>query len=115
VALPPTEVVGAPLELLSLTPLPADNGPVPGELIVHQAHAEGHAAVLLADRGVLLAADMFSDVLIPIFDPRQEDQVAAFEAAFDLLADAMGQILRVSGGSGHGFVRKSDFRDGSAL
>jgi glyoxylase-like metal-dependent hydrolase (beta-lactamase superfamily II) len=44
---------------------------VPGEIIEHQAHAVGHAAVLLADRGVLLAGDMLSDVLIPLFDSRQ--------------------------------------------
>src|SRR5215467_9717774 len=50
---------GIPLELVALvTPLPADGGPVPGEIIEHQAHAVGHAAVLLADRGVLLAGDM---------------------------------------------------------
>src|SRR3954462_7934670 len=56
---------GIPLELIGLvTPLPADGGPVPGEIIEHQAHAVGHAAILLADRGVLLAGDMLSDVLI---------------------------------------------------
>jgi len=54
---------GIPLELFGLlTPLPADGGPVPGEVVEHQAHA----AVLLADRGVLLAGDMLSDVLIPL-------------------------------------------------
>jgi glyoxylase-like metal-dependent hydrolase (beta-lactamase superfamily II) len=40
--------------------LPADGGLVPGEIVEHQAHAIGHAAVLLADRGVLLAGDMLS-------------------------------------------------------
>src|SRR6202035_4159854 len=61
---------GIPLELFGLvTPLPADGGPVPGEIIEHEAHAVGHAAVLLADRGVLLAGDMLSDVLIPLLDP----------------------------------------------
>jgi len=60
---------GIPLELIGLlTPLPADGGPVPGEIVEHQAHAIGHAAVLLADRGVLLAGDMLSDVLIPLLD-----------------------------------------------
>jgi glyoxylase-like metal-dependent hydrolase (beta-lactamase superfamily II) len=67
-----------PLELVALvTPLPADGGPVPGEIIEHQAHAVGHAAVFLADRGVLLAGDMLSDVLIPLFDPRGEEPVDA--------------------------------------
>lgn len=63
---------GIPLELIGLlTPLPADGGPVPGEIVEHQAHAIGHAAVLLADRGVLLAGDMLPDVLIPLLDPRR--------------------------------------------
>src|SRR6476659_3752279 len=80
---------GIPLELIALvTPLPVDGGPVPGELVEHQAHAVGHAAVVLADRGVLLAGDMLSDVLIPLFDPRQPGQVGAYEAALDRLAEA---------------------------
>jgi glyoxylase-like metal-dependent hydrolase (beta-lactamase superfamily II) len=82
-----------PLELLArVTPLPADGGPVPGEIIEHQAHAVGHAAVLLADRGVLLAGDMLSDVLIPLFDPRQDDQVGAYETALDQLGEAIRHV-----------------------
>ena len=70
------EASGIPLDLVALvTPLPADGGPVPGEIIEHHAHAVGHAAVLLADRGVLLVGDMLSSILIPLFDSRQEDQV----------------------------------------
>jgi glyoxylase-like metal-dependent hydrolase (beta-lactamase superfamily II) len=81
-----------PLELIGLvTPLPADGGPVPGEIIEHQAHAVGHAAVLLADRGVLLAGDMLSDILLPILDPRQEDQVGAYESALARLDAAAGR------------------------
>src|SRR5262249_12707316 len=80
---------GIPLELVGLlTPLPAGGGPVPGEIVEHQAHAIGHAAVLLADRGVLLAGDMLSDVLIPLFDPRRPDQVGAYETALDRLGEA---------------------------
>src|SRR5215510_14332645 len=94
---------GIPLELVALvTPLPADGGPVPGEIIEHQAHAAGHAAILLADRGVLLAGDMLSDVLIPLFDPRQSDQVGAYETALDRLgAAARGVEVLVPG---HGAV-----------
>src|SRR3954454_21608495 len=78
-----------PLELIALVPsLPADGGPVPGEIIEHRAHSVGHAAVLLADRGVLLAGDMLSDVLIPLFDPRQSDQLGAYETALDRLGAA---------------------------
>jgi glyoxylase-like metal-dependent hydrolase (beta-lactamase superfamily II) len=84
---------GIPLELVALvTPLPADGGPVPGEILQHQAHAVGHAAVLLADRGVLLAGDMLSDVLIPLLDPRRPDQVVAYETALDRLGEAARHI-----------------------
>src|ERR1700712_5555114 len=73
---------GIPLELIGLvTPLPADGGAVPGEIIEHEAHAIGHAALLLAERGVLLAGDMLSDVLIPLLDARRPGQVGAYEAA----------------------------------
>jgi glyoxylase-like metal-dependent hydrolase (beta-lactamase superfamily II) len=91
----PTEDGGSdvPLELVALvTPLPADGGPVPGEIIEHQAHAVGHAAVLLADRGVLLAGDMLSDVLIPLLDARRPDQVGAYETALDRLEEAASQV-----------------------
>jgi glyoxylase-like metal-dependent hydrolase (beta-lactamase superfamily II) len=84
---------GIPLELIGLlTPLPAYGGPVPGEIVEHQAHAIGHAAVLLADRGVLLAGDMLSDVLIPLLDPRRADQVSAYEAALDRLGEAAQHV-----------------------
>ena len=92
-----------PLEPIALvTPLPADRGPVPGQIIEHQAHAIGHAAVLLADRGVLLAGDMVSDVLIPLFDPRQDDQVSAYETALDRLDEAARHVDVVV--PGHGSV-----------
>src|SRR3954462_1984033 len=82
-----------PLDLIArVTPVPADGGPVPGEIVARGAHAVGHAALLLADRGVLLAGDMLSDVLIPLLDPRRPGQVAAYEAALDLLGAAAGQV-----------------------
>jgi glyoxylase-like metal-dependent hydrolase (beta-lactamase superfamily II) len=94
---------GIPLDLIALvTPLPADGGPVPGEIIEHQAHAVGHAAVLLADRGVLLAGDMLSDILIPLFDSRQDDQVGAYETALARLDEAASHVDVVV--PGHGAV-----------
>jgi glyoxylase-like metal-dependent hydrolase (beta-lactamase superfamily II) len=84
---------GIPLELIGLvTPLPVDGGPVPGEIVEHEAHAVGHAAVLLADRGVLLAGDMLSDVLIPLLNPRGLDQLSTYEAALDRLGEAARHI-----------------------
>ncbi|MCZ4125702.1 MBL fold metallo-hydrolase [Streptomyces sp. H39-S7] len=94
---------GIPLDLVArLTALPADGGPVPGEIIEHQAHAVGHAAILLADRGVLLVGDMLSDVLIPLFDVRQDDQVGAYEAALARLGEAAEHVDVVV--PGHGAV-----------
>ncbi|SEF29657.1 Glyoxylase, beta-lactamase superfamily II [Amycolatopsis pretoriensis] len=81
-----------PLEPIALvTPLPADN-PLPGELVEHDAHAVGHAALLLADRGVLLAGDMLSDVLIPLLDPRRSGQEDAYPAALDRLEAAAKDV-----------------------
>jgi glyoxylase-like metal-dependent hydrolase (beta-lactamase superfamily II) len=97
------EASGVPLELVALvTPLPTNGGPEPGEIIEQRAHAVGHVAVLLADRGVLLAGDMLSDVLIPLFDPRQDDQVGAYETALDRLGEAAEQVDVVV--PGHGAV-----------
>ena len=94
---------GVPLELVALVePLPPDAGGVPGTIIEHDAHAIGHAAVLLADRGVLLVGDMLSDVLIPLLDARRPGQVGAYEAALDLLEAAAGHADVVV--PGHGAV-----------
>jgi glyoxylase-like metal-dependent hydrolase (beta-lactamase superfamily II) len=96
---------GVPLELVALvTALPADGGPVPGEIIEHRAHAVGHAAVLLADRRVLLAGDMLSDLLIPLLDAGQSDQVGAYETALDRLDEAAGHADVLV--PGHGAVAK---------
>jgi len=96
---------GIPAELVALlTPLPAGGRPVPGEIIEHEAHAVGHAAVLLADRGVLLAGDMLSDVLIPMLDQQRPDQVSAYETALDLLGEAARHVEVVV--PGHGAVAR---------
>ncbi|MCE6996272.1 MBL fold metallo-hydrolase [Saccharothrix sp. S26] len=94
---------GVPLDLIGrLTPLPADGGPVPGEVVEHQAHAVGHAALLLADRRVLIAGDMLSDVLIPLLDPRRSGQVEVYAAALDRLGEVARQVDVVV--PGHGSV-----------
>ena len=96
---------GVPLELIALvTPLPADGGPVPGEVIEHQGHAIGHAAVLLADRGVLLAGDMLSDVLVPLLNTSGADPLGEYETALDLLGAAASNVDVVV--PGHGAVAR---------
>jgi glyoxylase-like metal-dependent hydrolase (beta-lactamase superfamily II) len=96
---------GIPLELLGLvTAVPADGGGVPGELIEHEGHAAGHAAVLLADRGVLLAGDMLSDTLVPMLGLPRPDRVEVYAGALDRLGAAAGQVEVVV--PGHGTVAR---------
>jgi hypothetical protein len=67
--IPPDIAEHVPLDLLGLiTGLPAETARVPWDgpqvrIIEHQAHAPGHAALLIEERGVLVAGDMLSDVL----------------------------------------------------
>ena len=48
---------------------------------------------------------MLSDVLIPLFDPRQSDQVGAYETALDRLAEAARHVDVVV--PGHGGVAEA--------
>ncbi|MBV8940580.1 MAG: MBL fold metallo-hydrolase [Solirubrobacterales bacterium] len=72
--IPPDIVEQVPLDLLGLiTGLPAETERIPWDgprvrIIEHQAHAPGHAALLIEERGVLIAGDTLSDVLIPMLD-----------------------------------------------
>jgi glyoxylase-like metal-dependent hydrolase (beta-lactamase superfamily II) len=56
-----------------ITGLPAGTAQIPWDgpgvrIIEHPAHAPGHAALLIEERGVLVAGDMLSDVFIPMLD-----------------------------------------------
>jgi glyoxylase-like metal-dependent hydrolase (beta-lactamase superfamily II) len=56
-----------------ITGLPAGTAQSPWDgpgvrIIEHPAHAPGHAALLIEERGVLVAGDMLSDVFIPMLD-----------------------------------------------
>jgi len=56
-----------------ITSLPAETAGIPWDgpqvrIIGHEAHAPGHAALLIEERGVLVAGDMLSDALIPMLD-----------------------------------------------
>ncbi|KAB2340542.1 MBL fold metallo-hydrolase [Actinomadura rudentiformis] len=72
--LPPEIAEETPLDLFGLiTGLPAETDRIPWDgpqvrIIEHPAHAPGHAALLIEERGVLAAGDMLSDVLIPMLD-----------------------------------------------
>jgi glyoxylase-like metal-dependent hydrolase (beta-lactamase superfamily II) len=72
--LPPEIAEEVPLDLFGLIiGLSAETAQIPWDgpevrIIEHPAHAPGHAALLIEERGVLVAGDMLSDVLIPMLD-----------------------------------------------
>ncbi len=72
--LPPEIAEEIPLDLFGrITGLPPGTAQIPWDgpevrIIEHPAHAPGHAALLIAEGGVLVAGDMLSDVLIPMLD-----------------------------------------------
>jgi len=73
-ALPPEIAEEVPLDLFGLiTGLPAGTAQLPWDgprvqIVEHPGHAQGHAALLIEERGVLIAGDMLSDVLVPFPD-----------------------------------------------
>jgi glyoxylase-like metal-dependent hydrolase (beta-lactamase superfamily II) len=101
------------LDLLGLiTGLPAETAQIPWDgpgvrIIEHQAHAPGHAALLIEERGVLVAGDMLSDVLIPMLDLNgTADPIEDYLTALRLLEDVAGDVDVVV--PGHGSVGGAD-------
>jgi glyoxylase-like metal-dependent hydrolase (beta-lactamase superfamily II) len=110
--LPPDIAEEIPLDLLGLiTGLPAETTRIPWDgpkvrIIEHQAHAPGHAALLIEERGVLVAGDMLSDILIPFLDLDAADPIEDYIAALRLLegvADDVDILI-----TGHGSVGGAD-------
>ena len=97
--IPPDIVEQMSWDLFGLiTGLPAGTAQVPWDgpyirIIEHQAHAPGHAALLIEERGVLVAGDMLSDVLIPMLDlDGTADPVEDYLAALRLLESVAGDV-----------------------
>jgi len=106
--LPPEHADDIPMALLGLiTALPAGTARIPWDgpevrLIEHQAHAQGHAALLIAERGVLVAGDMLSDILMPFLDlpaARPVDDYLEALRLFDGVAAGVEVVI-----PGHGSV-----------
>ena len=109
----PPEVAGeVPLDLLGLiTGLPAEATQIPWDgpkvrIIEHQAHAPGHAALLIEERRLLVAGDMLSDVLIPMLDLSAADPIEDYLAALRLLEGVAGDVDVFI--PGHGSVGGAD-------
>jgi glyoxylase-like metal-dependent hydrolase (beta-lactamase superfamily II) len=105
--IPPDIVEQVPLDLLGLiTGLPAAAEQIPWDgprvrIIEHQAHAPGHAALLIEERRVLVAGDLLSDVMIPLLDFNDTaDPIEDYLAALRLLEDVAGDVDVVVPGHG---------------
>jgi glyoxylase-like metal-dependent hydrolase (beta-lactamase superfamily II) len=113
VFIPPDIAPQVSLDLFGLiTGLPAEAAQIPWDgpqvrIVEHQAHAPGHAALWIEDRGVLVAADMLSDVLIPLLDFNDTaDPIENYLAGLRLLegvADEVDVFI-----PGHGSVGGAD-------
>ena len=109
----PPDIAGqVPLDLLGLiTGLPAETTQIPWDgpqvrIVEHQAHAPGHAALLIEERGVLVAGDMLSDVLIPMLDLNAADPIEDYLAALRLLEGVAGAVDVLI--PGHGSIGGAD-------
>jgi glyoxylase-like metal-dependent hydrolase (beta-lactamase superfamily II) len=110
----PPDIAGqVPLDLLGrITGLPAGTARIPWDgpevrIIGHQAHAPGHAALLIEERGVLVAGDMLSDVLIPMLDlSGTPDPIEDYLAALRLLEGVAGDVDVLV--PGHGSIGGAD-------
>ncbi len=110
----PADIVEqVPLDLLGLiTGLPAETTQVPWDgpqirIIEHQAHAPGHAALLIEERRVLVAGDMLSDVLIPMLNLNgPADPIEDYLAALRLLEGVAADVDVVI--PGHGSIGGAD-------
>ena len=95
-----------------ITGLPAQMAQIPWDgpqvrIVEHQAHAPGHAALLIEERGVLVAGDMLSDVLIPMLDLNgTADPTEDYLAALRLLEDVAGEVDVLI--PGHGSIGGAD-------
>jgi glyoxylase-like metal-dependent hydrolase (beta-lactamase superfamily II) len=111
--IPPDIVEQVPLDLLGLiTGLPTEMERIPWDgphvrIVEHQAHAPGHAALLIEDRGVLVAGDMLSDVLIPMLDVDDTaDPIEDYFVALRLLESVAGDVQVLV--PGHGSIGGAD-------
>jgi glyoxylase-like metal-dependent hydrolase (beta-lactamase superfamily II) len=112
--LPPEIAEETPLDLFGLIAgLPAGTAEIPWDgprvrIIEHPAHAPGHAALLIEERGVLAAGDMLSDVLVPMLDDWNgtNDPVADYLVGLQLLEDAADDVDVLV--PGHGSVGRAD-------
>jgi glyoxylase-like metal-dependent hydrolase (beta-lactamase superfamily II) len=111
--LPPDIATEIPVDDLfgRITGLPAETTQVPWDgpkvrIIEHLGHAAGSAALFIEERGVLIAGDMLSDILIPFLELDSADPIKDYLAAL-LLFEDMADDVKVFI-PGHGSVGDAD-------
>jgi glyoxylase-like metal-dependent hydrolase (beta-lactamase superfamily II) len=108
--LPPE--IEVPLDLMGqIIGLPPEAKQIPWggpkvRIIEHNAHASGHAALLIEERKVLVAGDMLSDVLIPMLNFGAADPTRDYLAALQLLEDVADDVDVFV--PGHGSIGDAD-------
>ncbi|HEX5013291.1 MAG TPA: MBL fold metallo-hydrolase [Candidatus Limnocylindrales bacterium] len=109
----PPELAGlVPLELFGLLAgLPEGAAELPWDgprvrIIEHQAHAPGHAALLIEERRALVAGDMLSNILIPMPDFSAADPLADYLVGLRQLEAAAADVDAFV--PGHGSVGRAD-------
>jgi glyoxylase-like metal-dependent hydrolase (beta-lactamase superfamily II) len=107
--LPPENADQIPLDDLfgKVTGLPPAAKQIPWDgpkvrIIEHQAHASGHASLLIKDRGVLVAGDLLSDILIPFLDLEATDPIDDYLTALKQLEGVVDDVKLFI--PGHGSV-----------
>ncbi|MCU1554138.1 MAG: fold metallo-hydrolase [Arthrobacter sp.] len=106
--LPPEYAEEIPMDLLGLiVGLPVGAAQVPWDgpkvrIIEHQAHAPGHAALLIEERGVMVAGDMLSDILMPFLDLAAANPIGDYLTALRLFESVASDVDAVI--PGHGSV-----------
>jgi glyoxylase-like metal-dependent hydrolase (beta-lactamase superfamily II) len=96
--LPPEIAEEIPLDLFGLiTGLPAETAHLPWDgpkvrIIEHQGHAQGHAALWIEERGVLIAGDMLSDILIPFPNMDAADPIEDYLTGLRLLESVADEV-----------------------
>jgi glyoxylase-like metal-dependent hydrolase (beta-lactamase superfamily II) len=66
-----------------------ESAAAPVMLLEHDGHCPGHTALWLAERKVLIAGDMLSDVELPL--PHEPDDLAGYLNGLELLAPYVRQ------------------------
>lgn len=110
--LPPEIADEVPLERFGgITALPDGAAHVPWDgptvrVIEHPAHAQGHAALLVEERRVLVAGDMLSDILVPFPDLAAVDPIGDYLTGLRRLEEVADGVQVVI--PGHGSVGGPD-------